>query len=152
MTDDTTNHAADEENQLRIRLSDLRRRYEDQAQPIIERLTKLEAMKPANPIMVYADIAPALAMRAMQTPLPDTTKSPLDLMFPRQQGKSHAAKVMQDLATMIEEAKGEAAAVAKLRNHIYGHAITRTWADEEGNLEVERIAPEDFYAKPEGEQ
>lgn len=108
---------ADRETELREQLAVLRRRYQDEAQPIIDEITKIEAMKPRVPIMVYADLLPGLAR------------------------KGHVQQVMHDLANV--------------------HALTRNWVDElgkdgisitrtHGDGTVERIAPEDFYAKPEG--
>ena len=114
------------EARLREKLASVHRRYHDEAAPIIEQLAKLEAMKPPRPPLIYADLIPALA------------------------AKGYVSQVMQEHRWLIEDAKNEADAVARLHNQINGHAITRTWTDEEGKLTSERIDPKDFYAKPGG--
>lgn len=58
----------DRETELREQLAALRRRYQDEAQPIVDELTKIEAMKPPKPIMVYADLLPGQLACAPQLP------------------------------------------------------------------------------------
>lgn len=106
----------DRETELREQLAALHRRYYDEAAPIVDELTKIEAMRPRVPL-VYGDLLPALAR------------------------KGYVPQVMQDLATMIADARSD-------MDQMTGVSIVRMGVDGT----IERIAPEDFYAKPEGER
>ena len=116
---------ADRETELREQLAALHRRYHDEGAPIIEELTKIEAMKPRAP-MIYADLLPGLARQG------------------------YVSQVLQDLAAMIDDAKAEVDKVTGVSVSMLSTGISAFRHKADGT--VERVNPEDFYAKPESEQ
>ena len=104
----------DRETELLDQLAALHRRYYDEAQPIIDELTKIELMKPPKPMLV-----------------------PIGPM-----GESTLNRIREEQRWLIQDAKREMDAVTKLNAAIKGHAITRTWADEEGKIFVRPTEPD----------
>lgn len=66
---------ADRETELRERLLDLRRRYQDEARPIVEELTKIEAAKAPSP-MIY------LSQQMGQTLAASVSEAKMRALFP----------------------------------------------------------------------
>jgi hypothetical protein len=119
---------ADRETELREHLAALNRRYYDEAAPIIDELTKIEAMKPHVPLHVQMREANEAMLRHINARWPNSLIAEMAAGMTCRQA---AGQESLDPSDAI---------------------ITRTWQDEADGINVERSAPEDFYAKPEDEQ